>query len=103
VLLSEKTWKAYRSGCLVINFGPEHSTDALRDLGFEIWNQFDQTGTHQQKTELIIELMKRDDIPNLYQQNSAMVKHNVALYNSDEFLKRFAQMAIDKLENLVLK
>ena len=103
VLLSEKTWKAYRSGCLVINFGPENSTDALRDLGFEIWNQYDQTGTHEHKTQLIIDLMKRDDIEHLYQQNLPMVEHNVALYNSDAFLKKFAQMAIDKLENLVLK
>ena len=103
VFLSEKTWKAYRSGCLVINFGPANSTDALRDLGFEIWDQFDQTGTHEHKTKLIIDLMKRDDIEHLYQQNYPMVEHNVALYNSDAFLKKFAQMAIDKLENLVLK
>jgi hypothetical protein len=103
VLLSEKTWKAYRSGCLVINFGPANSTDALRDLGFAIWDQYDQTGTHEHKTCLIIELMKRDDIQYLYQQNLPMVKHNLALYNSDAFLKKFAQMAIDKLENLVLK
>jgi hypothetical protein len=103
VLLSEKTWKAYRSECLVINFGPANSTDALRDLGFEIWDQFDQTGTHEHKTRLIIDLMKRDDIPHLYQQNLPMIKHNDALYNSDAFLKRFAQMAIDKLENLILK
>ena len=102
VFLSEKTWKAYRSGCLVINFGPKNSTDALRDLGFEIWNQYDQTGTHEHKTSLIIELMKRDDIEHLYQQNLSMVQHNVALYNSDAFLKKFAQMAIDKLENLTL-
>ena len=101
VLLSEKTWKAYRSGCLVINFGPANSTDALRDLGFAIWDQFDQTGTHEHKTQLIIDLMKRDDIANLYQQNLPMVEHNVALYNSDAFLKKFAQMAIDKLENLL--
>jgi len=103
VLLSEKTWKAYRSGCLVINFGPKNSTDALRDLGFAIWDQFDQTGTHEHKTQLIIDLMKRDDIEHLYQQNLSMIEHNVALYNSDAFLKKFAQMAIDKLENLILK
>ena len=101
--MSEKTWKAYRSGCLVINFGPENSTDALRDLGFAIWNEFDQTGSHEHKTRLIIDLMKRDDIEHLYQQNLPMVQHNVALYNSDAFLKKFAQMAIDKLENLILK
>jgi hypothetical protein len=103
VLLSEKTWKAYRSGCLVINFGPANSTDALRNLGFEIWNQYDQTGTHEHKTQLIIELMKRDDIEQLYQINLPMIRHNVELYNSESFLKNFAQMAIDKLENLVLK
>jgi hypothetical protein len=103
VLLSEKTWKAYRSGCLVINFGPANATDVLRDLGFEIWNQYDQTGTHEHKTALIIELMKRDDVEYLYQQNLAMVQHNVELYYSDRFLKHFAQMAIDKLENLVLR
>ena len=103
VLLSEKTWKAYRSGCLVINFGPADSTNALRDLGFEIWEQFDQAGSHEHKTQLIIDLMKRDDIEHLYQQNLSMIEHNVALYNSDVFLKKFAQMAIDKLENLIIK
>jgi len=102
VLLSEKTWKAYRSGCLVINFGPENSTDALRDLGFEIWDQYDQTGTHEHKTKLIQELMQRDDISDLYQRNLPMIQHNLARYNSDEFLKNFAQMAVDKLENLLL-
>jgi len=103
--LSEKTWKAYRSGCLVINFGPEKSTDALKDLGFEIWDQFDQAGTLEHKTRLIIDLMKHSetDIEYFYQQNLPMIKHNLELYNSDAFLKKFAQMAIDKLENLVLK
>jgi hypothetical protein len=105
ILLSEKTWKAYRSGCLVINFGPEKSTDALKDLGFEIWDQFDQAGTLEHKTRLIIDLMKHSetDIEYFYQQNLPMIKHNLELYNSDAFLKKFAQMAIDKLENLVLK
>ena len=103
VLLSEKTWKAYRSGCLVINFGPPGTTDALRNLGFAIWDDYDKTGTHEHKTQLIIELMKRDDVEQLYQQNLPMVQHNLALYNSDAFLKNFAQMAIEKLENLVLR
>ena len=86
---------------LQIHLGPERTAEVVRDLGFEIWDQFDQTGTHEHKTRLIIDLMKRDDIEHLYQQNLPMVQHNVALYNSDAFLKKFAQMSVDKLENLL--
>jgi hypothetical protein len=72
-----------------------------KELIDEIWDQFDQTGTHEHKTQLITDLMKRDDIEHLYQQNLPMVQHNVELYNSGAFLKKFAQMAVDKLENLL--
>ena len=101
VILSEKTWKAYQSGCLVINFGPSESTDALRNFGFEIWDQYDQTGSHEHKTNLIIELMQRDDIENLFQQNLPMIEHNTELFNSQRLLKKIAEPAIEKLTNLI--
>lgn len=101
VLLSEKTWKAYQSGCLVINFGPSESTNALKTFGFEIWEQFDQPGTHEHKTNLIIELMKRDDIEHLYQQNLPMIQHNTELFNSRRLLETIANPAIEKLNNLL--
>ena len=101
VLLSEKTWKAYRSGCLVINFGPKQATQTLKDLGFEIWDEYDQVGTHQHKTNLIIELMQRDDIADLYQKNIEMVKHNVAWFNNPIAIRKVTEMAVLKLENLL--
>ena len=102
VLLSEKTWKAYQSGCLVINFGPADATTALKSFGFEIWDQFDQPGSYKYKTDLVIELMKRDDIEHLYQQNLPMIQHNTELFNSQHLLKTIATPAIEKLNNLLL-
>jgi hypothetical protein len=101
VLLSEKTWKAYQSGCLVINFGPAEATNTLKGFGFEIWDQFDQPGTHEHKTDLIIELMKRDDIDYLYQKNLPMIQHNTELFNSRHLLKTIATPVIAKLNSLL--
>jgi hypothetical protein len=101
VLLSEKTWKAYRSGCLVINYGPEQATQTLKDLGFEIWDEFDQIGSHEHKANLIVKLMQRDDIADLYQKNIEMVKHNVAWFNNPIAIQKVTEMAVVKLENLL--
>ena len=101
VLLSEKTWKAYRSGCLVINYGPEESTTTLKDLGFAIWDEFDQVGTHEHKADLIVKLMQRDDIEDLYQKNLDMVNHNVAWFNNPSAIKKVTESAVVKLENLL--
>ena len=101
VLLSEKTWKAYRSGCLVINYGPEQATQTLKDLGFEIWDEFDQVGTHEHKANLIVKLMQRDDIADLYQKNLEIVKHNVAWFHNVTAIKQVTEMAVLKLENLL--
>jgi hypothetical protein len=101
VLLSEKTWKAYRSGCLVINYGPEQTTQTLKDLGFAIWDEYDQVGTHAQKADLIVELMQRDDIADLYQKNIEMVKYNVAWFNNPIAIRKVTEMAVLKLENLL--
>ena len=101
VLLSEKTWKAYRSGCLVVNYGPEQATQTLKDLGFAIWDEYDQVGTHEHKADLIVKLMQRDDIADLYQKNIEMVKHNVAWFNNPAAIQKVTEMAVLKLENLL--
>ncbi len=101
VLLSEKTWKAYRSGCLVVNYGPDQATVALKDLGFEIWDEFDQVGSHEHKADLIVNLMQRDDIEDLYQKNLGMIEHNVAWFNNKSAIKKVTEMAVEKLENLL--
>jgi hypothetical protein len=101
VLLSEKTWKAYRSGCLVVNYGPEQATQTLKDLGFEIWDEFDQVGSYDHKANLIIKLMERDDISDLYQQNLDMVKHNVSWFYNPTAIRQVTEMAVLKLENLL--
>jgi hypothetical protein len=101
VLLSEKTWKAYQSQCLVINFGPSHATTTLKSFGFEIWNQFDQVGSHSYKTQLILAMMQRDDIEDLYFQHVSMIQHNYELFNSKSLLEKIAEPALNKLENLL--
>jgi hypothetical protein len=102
VLLSEKTWKAYQSQCLVINFGPCQTTTTLKSFGFEIWDQFDQVGSHSYKTQLILAMMQRDDIEHLYYQHLPMIQHNFELFNSKSLTEKIAEPALSKLENLLI-
>jgi len=98
VLPSEKTWKAYRSGCLVINYGIQDMPDALENLGIEIWKEYDISQPSDVKCSKIVELFQRDDIEDLYHQQRSMIEHNQNLVNSMSFAKKLAQTAVEKLK-----
>jgi len=98
VLPSEKTWKAYRSGCLVVNYGIQDMPLALENLGIEIWKEYDISQPAEVKCDKIVELFRRDDIEDLYNQQRCMIEHNQNLVNSIEFVKKLAQPAIEKLQ-----
>jgi hypothetical protein len=99
VLPSEKTWKAYVSGCLVVNYGIKDMPTALENLGIEIWKEYDTLQTIEDKCKKIVELFQRDDIEDLYHQQRHMIDYNQNLVNSLEFVKKLAQPAIDKLQS----
>ena len=102
IFVTEKTWKAYRAGCLVVNYGAERITDYLKKLGFAIWEEYDTTGNMQQRLVLIKELFQRDDIEALYRQNSDMIQHNLNLFHNDALAQLLCRPAVEKLKNWVV-
>jgi hypothetical protein len=99
--ITEKTWKAYRSGCLVVNYGPTHMPAYLKQLGLEVWQEYDQCLPTMNKIALITELFQRNDIADIYQLNIEMIRHNQNLVNSIDFIKLQTAPAINKLQLLL--
>jgi hypothetical protein len=99
MLISEKTWKAYRSGCLVVNYGIDGVDQCLAKFGLEVWQDYKQTNKTQ--IENIVDLFKRDDIENLYQKNFDKIVYNTNLVNGLNFAQYLAQPAIEKLNNFI--
>jgi hypothetical protein len=100
-MITEKTWKAYRSACLVINFGPTNVPDYLSKMGFGIWDEYDKNIDSVSKIKLIQELFCRDDITDIYHKHKNMIKHNENLVNSLDFIKKQTQSCVDKIEALL--
>jgi hypothetical protein len=101
VLFSEKTWKAYLSGCLTINFGIDTAPTVLKKFGIEIWEEYDQSVAWENKIDLIKNLFQRDDIDLVYEKLIPMIHHNQNLVSSKDFAKLLAQPAIEKISNLL--
>ena len=101
VLFSEKTWKSYRSGCLTVNFGITDAPSVLEKFGIEVWHEYDQSLDWKQKIDKITELFQRDDIDDIYNKLTPMVKHNQNLVSSLNFAKMLATPAIEKISNLL--
>jgi hypothetical protein len=99
MFISEKTWKAYRSGCLVVNYGANEIDKWLTKIGLEVWQDYKQTNKTQ--IENIVDLFKRDDVEHLYQKNFDKILYNTNLVNSLKFTQYLAQPAIEKLNNFI--
>lgn len=102
VLPSEKTWKAYKSGCLVVNYGVKHMTEWLSSVGIELWKDFDITAEYQHKADKIKELFELSTVRDLYQDNLNLIEHNKNLIMSKQFVVMLAKSAIEKLESVLL-
>jgi hypothetical protein len=100
-MITEKTWKAYRSGCLVVNAGPTYVPAYLKQLGLEIWEEYDKCLPTLEKISLIKELFQRDDIADIYQSNSGMIQHNQNLVSNINFIKSQTVDAVEKLQALL--
>lgn len=99
--ITEKTWKAYRSGCLVINYGIDNLPSTLEHYGFRIWKDYDICGTLNQNIDRIVDLFKQQDIFDLYNQNIQTVQHNQNLVMSQQLALHMADSAITKLSTLL--
>jgi hypothetical protein len=102
IFVTEKTWKAYRAGCLVVNYGAENITKYLKQLGFAIWEEYDTTDNMQLRLTLINELFRRGDIEELYRQNFDMIQHNLNLFQNDALAHSICRPAVEKLKNWVV-
>jgi len=100
-MITEKTWKAYRSGCLVVNTGPIYVPAYLKQLGLEIWEEYDKCLPTLEKILLIKELFQRDDIADIYQSNIGMIQHNQNLVSNINFIKSQTVDAVEKLQFLL--
>lgn len=101
ILPSEKTWKAYRSGCLVVNYGVAGMTTTLEKFGLWIWKDYDVDLEAGPKIQKCVELFERDDIFEIYQNNKSMIQYNRNLVMSKEFVHSLAAMAKEKIQCLI--
>ena len=101
LFISEKTWKAYASACMVVNYGSTDMPDQLEKFGFEIWKEYDVTCDYQLKIKIIAELFQRPDIEYLYKKNIEMIRHNQQLSVSIDLARRLTALAIEKITNLL--
>jgi hypothetical protein len=100
-MITEKTWKAYRSGCLVVNSGPTHVPAYLKKLGLEIWEEYDACLPTIEKILLIKELFQQNNIADIYHSHKEMIQHNQDLVSNMNFIKSQTVTAVEKLQALL--
>ena len=98
--ISEKTWKAYASSCLIINYGSSQVPSQLKEFGFGIWEEYDLPISYNDKIKYIVELFDRNDIDDLYQKNLDMIYHNQQLVTSYTLAKKLTDSTVEKIKNL---
>jgi hypothetical protein len=101
LFISEKTWKAYASACLVVNYGSTDMPNQLGKFGFEIWKEYDVAGDWRSKIKIIAELFQRQDIEYLYNKNIEMIQHNQQLSVSIGLAQKLTSLAIEKITNVL--
>jgi hypothetical protein len=100
-LLSEKTWKAYRSRCLVVNYGAPGARDFLSSVGLGIWSLDTQDHDYPAKIPDIRKIFQRDDIWDQYRIHHDMVDHNRDLVMSRDFALKLAQQFLEKIQAFI--
>ena len=100
-MITEKTWKAYRSGQLVVNFGPTHVPAYLKKLGLEIWEEYDTCLPTLDKIAVIQTLFQSKDIADMFHQHREMIQHNQNLVSDPTFIKSQTVSAVEKLQALL--
>jgi hypothetical protein len=101
VLPSEKTWKAYKSRCLVVNYGVADMPHWLQSVGIEIWKSFDLAVKCEDKIKNIKELFNSSDIFEQYDQCHDMIEHNFHTVMSKNFASMLAYPAKEKISCLL--
>lgn len=99
--ITEKTWKAYQSGCLVINYGPKNLPTVLGKMGIEIVKEIDPPLYFLDKISFLQDCFDRNEIWDLYNDNKKIIDYNTNLINSNTFLSSLVSLTIEKLSNTI--
>ena len=100
-LLSEKTWKAYRAGCLVVNYGAPGAARFLAGQGLAIWHGEFWDEDQDQALQHLRHLWQRDDIWDQYHENQDQVRHNQDLVLHTQFALRMAHSLLEKIHHWI--
>ena len=100
-LLSEKTWKSFRAGCLVVHYGAPGAARFLASQGVQIWLSEFWDDDQDQVIQHIQNLWQRDDLWDQYRQNQDQVHHNHDLILSPEFALRLASSLRHKISDWI--
>jgi len=101
VFITEKTWKAYLNKCLVVNYGSINTPNQLKQLGFEIWEDFDKNIDYKSKIQDVVRLFKTANIEEIYHDNCKMIEHNYHLARDSTFSKKLSIPALEKIQRLL--
>jgi len=100
IFVTEKTWKAVRSGTLPI-FLDIDSFDYMAKLGFNFENEINIKKTYLDKVRHLKDCFKNIsmlDAKDVYQRNLSTVKENIKLYHSNHLLNKFIDQIYAKLD-----
>lgn len=100
-LLSEKTWKAYRSGCLVVNYGAPGAAEFLASQGLEIWQPWDSGGSQEDYRHRLCELWQQDDIWQQWHLQAGARRHNRDLVLSRDWALGLTQDFLLKIQEWI--
>jgi hypothetical protein len=100
-LLSEKTWKAYRAGCLVVHYGAPGAARFLASQGMQIWNGEYCDEDQDRALQHICNLWQRDDVWDQYSLCRDQIRYNHDLILSPEFALRLAESFQHKISDWI--
>ena len=100
VFLTEKTWKAVRSGCIPVFFNPEYNI-ILKQVGFNFDNEINTIkSNYLDKINHLDNFMSShslDDVKKLHTSQRNAIKSNVDYFYSKDLKKLFNDHLRDKL------
>ena len=101
--VTEKTWKPFLSCQIPVWLAAPGHMSFVRSFGFECFEElwpvnFDQMNT-EQKVDAIVELIKQDNIKQIYFESIDRIKHNWELVNSDKVEQLMFDRALEIIYN----
>jgi len=101
IFITEKTWKAYQAGSLVINYGTKNLPVFLKKMGIEIVEDIDPPLIFSEKIDFLDTCFENIDMWDLYHKNKKLINYNMNLVYSEPFLNYLLAPTIEKLQDII--